>query len=621
MAKTPVNPNEISIREAARLYATEYANKGKGYAKPAAINAFINETISFFPDDQVDAPGSAIQLFMPDEATELTPLAKIFGETAPEDGTVKKAMMNLRYIGDQVLKGNMSLKDNRLTFLPDSKPNTSLNNKIFGRSEPKKAEASIAINPSKEAQRSFFAQLAAKTENPETRKQALGAIFLQMTGLRSEVLENLARHHYDADSATLFIPGSVTGTKGNPVNIPLNPIADSIIQEFIREREGKYGNYKFTGSGAGKDGGELLFFSEGSKDGTLKKLSSQSVTDVMRDIRVKKLLYDWKRDLYFNSLSAEGLAGQTKSGSRLLRNFHATIGQALGIPQDRIAYLQGRSTKSMRVNASTGSLEVYQIAFPNVVSDIDRNFSTMYASFYKDMADVSGLDFSKIVDLETPRITADTQGFEGYFDQPAATVSPVVSGDAIDGISLESRNQLKADGFDDFFDLTEPTPVPEPEPDPPKKKRRRSRKEVKKAAVAAGTAAATLAAKSAKAAGMLIPGPDPLELVAGVLDEQMSPEGQSAADIAVERGQKFAGDLLGVEPRRAESMSDIFTKETLAQTAGGIGGVLADALTLGTVSGTGPFSGERTGNISGRNLRAQQLRERQQANEGFIPKP
>ena len=124
MAKTPVNPNEISIREAARLYATEYANKGKGYVKPAAVNAFINETISFFPDDQVDAPGSAIQLFMPDEATELTPLAKIFGDTAPEDGTVKKAMMNLRYIGDQVLKGSMSLKDNRLTFLPDSKPNT-----------------------------------------------------------------------------------------------------------------------------------------------------------------------------------------------------------------------------------------------------------------------------------------------------------------------------------------------------------------------------------------------------------------------------------------------------------------------------------------------------------------
>ena len=137
-------------------------------------------------------------------------------------------------------------------------------------------------------------------------------------------------------------------------------------------------------------------------------------------------------------------------------------------------------------------------------------------------------------------------------------------------------------------------------------------------------------AKSSKAAAAVLPGPDPFELAAGVLDQQLSPPGESAADIAVRKGQKFAGDLLGVEAKRAESMSDIFTKETLAQTAGGIGGVVADIATLGTVSGTGPFAGERTGNISGRNLRAQNLRAQREAaksranrraEEGFIPKP
>ena len=81
------------------------------------------------------------------------------------------------------------------------------------------------------------------------------------------------------------------------------------------------------------------------------------------------------------------------------------------------------------------------------------------------------------------------------------------------------------------------------------------------------------------------------------------------------------GDVMGVEPRRAERMSDLLTPENVAYNVGGIGGVLADVVTLGTVSGTGPFSGERTGNISGRNLRAQQLREQRQADEGFIPKP
>ena len=138
-----------------------------------------------------------------------------------------------------------------------------------------------------------------------------------------------------------------------------------------------------------------------------------------------------------------------------------------------------------------------------------------------------------------------------------------------------------------------------------------------------------MAAKAAKAAGFIIPGPDPFELAGAVLDEAMSPEGKSAADIAVEKGQSFMGDVMGVEPRRAERMSDLLTPENVAYNVGGVGGVLADMVTLGTVSGTGPFSGERTGNISGRNLRAQNLRARQEAaenranrlaEEGFIPK-
>ena len=153
---------------------------------------------------------------------------------------------------------------------------------------------------------------------------------------------------------------------------------------------------------------------------------------------------------------------------------------------------------------------------------------------------------------------------------------------------------------------------------PPKKSRRR--RAAKAAVKTAATTAATAAAKSAKAAGLVLPGPDPFELAAGVLDAQLSPPGESAADIAVRKGQKFVGDLLGVEAKRAESMSDLFTKETAAETIGGIGGVVADIATLGTVSGTGPFD-RSTGNISGRNLRSRQLREQQNAEEGFVKRP
>ena len=191
------------------------------------------------------------------------------------------------------------------------------------------------------------------------------------------------------------------------------------------------------------------------------------------------------------------------------------------------------------------------------------------------------------------------------------------------GLSDADRAALEAQGLDpDKYD-----PVPRgvktaaEEPSEPDQKKRRRRRAARKAATAAGTTAATMAAKAAKAAGFIIPGPDPFELGAAVLDEAMSPEGQSAADIAVEKGQSFMGDVMGVEPRRAERMSDLLTPENVAYNVGGIGGALADVVTLGTVSGTGPFSGERTGNISGRNLRAQQLREQRQADEGFIPKP
>ena len=92
---------------------------------------------------------------------------------------------------------------------------------------------------------------------------------------------------------------------------------------------------------------------------------------------------------------------------------------------------------------------------------------------------------------------------------------------------------------------------------------------------------ATLLAKSAKAAGMLIPSPlDPFEIVSAVADKQMSPEGKDAYGTAVEKGQKFVGDVMGVEPRRAANMSEFFTPETLAYTAGGLGGAAAELVTL-----------------------------------------
>ena len=81
----------------------------------------------------------------------------------------------------------------------------------------------------------------------------------------------------------------------------------------------------------------------------------------MRDIKIDDLTYDVKTDTFYDSLSPEGLSKQVKSGSRLLRNIHATLGEALGI-----LIIVLRTSKDVvpgiRKNVSTGALEVYRVA-------------------------------------------------------------------------------------------------------------------------------------------------------------------------------------------------------------------------------------------------------------------
>jgi len=450
MAKSDIknlDPNTLTLREAATIYANDVAVGGKGVKNPSS---FVSATVRLF-DDIADEPGSALSLFTPGEDGK-TPIALIIEDLPEDDTNLKSSMLNLRLVGHNVLKKSLAETDSRYGFLPDSAAKSDKNEKIFGRLEPKKSESLIAINPDKAVQQEFFSRLAAKADNPATRKEALAAMFLLNTGLRSEVIEQLEPHHYDAKKGALYIPGEIAGTKGNPVNIPLNPMADSILQEFIQER-------KNNGLGADADGKNRIFFRLGARNqpGTnlpqVVRMRTGNVTDVMRDIKISNLTYDIKTDTFYDTLSPEGLDKQVKSGSRLLRNIHATLGEAIGIPDHRIAYLEGRSTKSIRKNISTGALEVYQVAFPFAISDIDRQHASAYSGFFSEAANVSGLNISQVFNMEKPRVFSDTPGYEGYFDKPTAPAlpdsppvnSPVkVTTDAAEGgISPELLEKLK----------------------------------------------------------------------------------------------------------------------------------------------------------------------------------
>ena len=602
MAKTPItklDPATATVREVAVEYARRQGHEN--------VNDYVNAAVRYL-GKYADQPGSAVDMFMPDDdgETKLSRTFKLLDEGGEK--VAKDSMQVLRYVGTTIAQ-DLPPNSNILAFLPDVGPDTPRNVKIFGRKEPPKAVSGITIKTDRETMASMFRQIMEIAKDPKQEAAAMATLFNLQNGLRPNAAGMLKLESYYPETRAIYISAETKGAKGRRVNVPLNDIADTILQNRLEDAKKRGDGYFFV-----KPNG--------------KPVESGDITAILKQVKIPNLVFDPEgndgRGRFYDSLAPEGDDVPGKRGSPLIRNIHTKIGQRNGISFERIAYLQGRSLKSA-AEGSVGDIVTYASDYPGDLEPggPDARNANIISTYFAEAAEGAGFNISSTIVPPEQRIGRTTPGYESYFEAPIKDVgvSPIVSGDAIDGVSPESRKQLEADGFDDFFDVKEPVPEPEPEPDPPKKKRRRSRKQVKKAAVAAGTAAATTAAKAAKAAGFIVPGPDPFELAAGVLDEQMSPEGQSAADIAVERGQKFVGDLLGVEAGKAEGLSDLFTKKVAAETIGGVGGILADYATLGTVSGTGPFAGERTGSISGRNLRAQQLRERQNAEDGFVKRP
>lgn len=380
-----LDPKTATIREVAQAYATK--NK-RG-------DAFVTSSVQFFKNI-ADEPGSAMRLFEKD-ADGVTLLARTFKDTE-DTSTVKTAMQNLRQVG-LTLKGLYGPDTPEYKLLPDKAPNTDLNNRIFGRSEPAKAVSEVAINPDKAKMSQLFAGVAKYLDDPKTRPVAQAIIFNLNTGLRPNAAAGLKVTSYKPDSGAIYIESEAKGAKGRAVNIPLNPVADSILQQNLAA-----GNKDF-------------FFVKANG----KPVTSGDMTDLLKTVKVKDIAFDAATGRYFDSLAPEGFTG--KKGSQLLRNVHATVGQSIGIDQDRLAYLQGRSLKSAG-KSSTGELTTYQQAFPGAVGEVDRANANMFASFWGDAATEAGFDIGERIPMPTERITTATPGYEGYFELPVAEKVP-----------------------------------------------------------------------------------------------------------------------------------------------------------------------------------------------------
>jgi integrase len=381
-----LDPKTATLREVAESYA-EKSKRGK---------AFVTSSLQFFKDI-ADEPGSALRLFEKDPEGN-TLLSKTFKGTE-DTSTVKTAMQNLRQVG-LTLKGSLGPDTPEYKLLPDKAPNTDLNNRIFGRSEPAKAVSEVAINPDKAKMSQLFAGVSKYLDNPNTKAIAQAIIFNLNTGLRPNAAAGLQLNAYKPDSGAIYIEAETKGAKGRAVNIPLNPIADSILQENLAA--GNKENFFVKPNG--------------------KVVTSADMTDLLKDVKVKDIAFDASTGRYFDSLAPAGFSG--KKGSALLRNIHATVGQSIGVDQDRLAYLQGRSLKSAG-KSSTGELTTYQQAFPGAVGEVDRQNANMFAEFWGTAAKDAGFDIQSKIPMPETRITTQTAGYEGYFDLPVREEVPV----------------------------------------------------------------------------------------------------------------------------------------------------------------------------------------------------
>ncbi len=408
-----LDPKTATIREVAQAYATK--NK-RG-------DAFVTSSVQFFKNI-ADEPGSAMRLFEKD-ADGVTLLARTFKDSE-DSSTVKTAMQNLRQVG-LTLKGLYGPDTPEYNLLPDEKPNTELNKRIFGRAEPAKAVAAIGINPDRESMGALFSGVAKYLDDPKTRPIAQAIIFNLNTGLRPNAVGQLQISSYGSEKGSLFIDAETKGAKGRSVNIPLNPLADSILQSNLP-------NAKKTGFFFTKENG--------------KPVTSEDMTKLLREVEVPKIMFDQNTKTYYDSLSPDNFKG--KKGSALLRNIHATIGYSIGIPMERLAYLQGRSLKAASESAEQGT---YLVNYPHAVGDVDRGHASMFSSFFADAAKEAGFDIGERMPLPTERVTTATPGYEGYFDLPVAEKVPEPAGvvdpnTEVPTINPEASSSLKDKGFD-----------------------------------------------------------------------------------------------------------------------------------------------------------------------------
>ena len=389
----------------------------KDYAKRNNRDkTFVSQGVKLFKNI-ADQKGSALKIFIPDKEGK-TLLSKTLAKV-PEGTALKQPMQNIRQVGLS-LKSIIPSTDELYEFLPDKETSTARNLKIFGMEEPAKAKALVSVNPNPKVLQNLFSQIAEFKKIPELEAIADAALFNIQNGLRPNAAAGLQVGDYFPESGSLYIPSEAKGAKGKSVSIPLSALADSILQDRIKNNKVKE-----------IDGVKHFFVKPNGK-----LVTSGDMTALLKRVKVPNILYDQKTRKYFNTLAPLDKDAPGKTGSALFRNIHAKLGQIAGIPDTQVAYLEGRSLSGVAKGA-TGELVSYQTDFPGAIDPqgIDAQNANKISATFAPVAKKYGYDLSGKV----PRITSQTEGYSKYFEAPVlkkteTPVTPTVQGEPSKGL-------------------------------------------------------------------------------------------------------------------------------------------------------------------------------------------
>ena len=477
---------EITKDSTLREVLTSYANKNK------RGSSFVTEGVKLFKDI-ADKKGSALQLFTPDKNGK-TLLNRTLSSIDVDSVGLKQPMQNLRQVGLS-LKSIIPESSDLYNFLPDKESNSEKNLKIFGIEEPAKAKSLVSLKVNSETMNELFSKIQEFKLDPKTEAIADAMLFNLNTGLRPNAAAGLkVGGVYFPESGAIYIDAETKGAKGRRINVPLSPLADSILQKRIAD--GKVVNDQFFVKPDGK------------------VVTSSDMTNLLKKIKIKDILFDASTNKYYDSLAPDGKDVPGKRGSSLFRNIHTKIGQKSGVAFERIAYLQGRSLVSA-AQGSVGEVVTYATDFPG---DIDpKGFDAQQASKISSIFQPSLEKYNYDVSGKTARITKATKGFENYFDAPVLDQSDIIEG------TFTDVTDKKAMSFEDFSEeeIAELNKAGIKDNRPPEKKaltRIQKLKQGATKAVTSKTGKAALTAAGVIASNIAKSSP----LIAGGLEYQMS---------------------------------------------------------------------------------------------------